>query len=56
MNAAWNLWVMSYGVFALTLVTVSMVILHLGETEEEHEQPCQNGIMPQRRPDKYDYK
>lgn len=34
MNAAWNLWVMSYGIFALTLVAVSLVILHLGEDEE----------------------
>ena len=54
MNAAWNLWVMSYGVLALTLVTVSLVILHLDEKDEVHGQLCRNEIMPPRRPDKYD--
>lgn len=56
MNTAWNMWVLSYGVLALTLVTVSLVILHLDEKEEEMRQACQNEASPQRGPDKYDYK
>jgi hypothetical protein len=57
MNAAWNLWIMCFGMFALTLVMLLLVMMHLNKKYEEREKNLTGrNDNQQRRPDKYIYK